>query len=216
MDKGHIYCLTSPSGKRYIGQAVQILSSGRKYGYIGRWKGHINEVKNNRNYCRALNNAIRKYGHETFEVELLEICLIDIIDERENYYITKLKSFHPDGYNLITGKTNSRQSLETKELRRKSMIGKNKGNVYPRIDRKREEDKDLPKYVRSYHDHTGKSGYRISHHPSFKDKSFVSKKISMKEKLCLALNYIRLDTNISVQRLNGNGLEENNQSSMIA
>jgi hypothetical protein len=38
----------------------------------------------------------------------------------------------PNGYNLISGKTNSRQSVETKELRRTNMLGKNKGKEFPK------------------------------------------------------------------------------------
>jgi len=216
MEHGHIYCLTSPSNKKYIGQAVKILSSGRKYGYIGRWKGHINEVKNNKNYCRVLDNALRKYSHEKFKVELLEECKISLLDERENFYIETLNTMVPNGYNLISGKTNSRQSLETKELRRQSMMGKNKGKSLPKMKRKRKEDENLPKYIRSYHDKTGKTGYRVSHHPDFKERLFASKKITMEEKLCLALKYIGLDTHIAVQRLDGNGLESLTPNSMIA
>lgn len=70
------------------------------------------------------------------------------------------------------------------------MYGKNVGRDLPKMERKREEDADLPKYVRSYHDKSGKEGYRISHHPILKDRSFVSKNLSMEEKLQLALKYL--------------------------
>ena len=175
MNLGHIYVLTSPSNNQYVGQAVCYLPSGRKYGYLGRWKGHKSEVRRNVDYCRVLNNAIRKYGHDSFKVELIETVTIDELDEIENYWIEELNTLSPNGYNLTTGKSQSRQSKETRELRRKSMIGKNLGKRYPRIDRIREEDKDLPKYLRSYYDNSGKSGYRISNHPDLKDRSFVSK-----------------------------------------
>jgi hypothetical protein len=29
MDKGEIYCVTSPSNKKYVGQCVKMLSSGK-------------------------------------------------------------------------------------------------------------------------------------------------------------------------------------------
>lgn len=89
MDKGHIYLLTSPSGKKYVGQAVCILSSGRKYGYKSRWKGHIIEARNNRGFCRALDNAIRKYEHINFTIELVEEINIDQLNQREEYWILK-------------------------------------------------------------------------------------------------------------------------------
>ena len=72
---GEIYCLTSPSGKKYIGQCVKYLSSGKKWGYISRWKEHIRDSKT-KNYCRLLNNAIVKYGEENFKVELITECNI--------------------------------------------------------------------------------------------------------------------------------------------
>lgn len=208
MNLGDIYLLESPSTKKYVGQAVCFLPLGRKYGYIGRWKGHINEVKQGRNFCRALNNAIRKYGKESFKVTKLETVEIENLDIRENYWINYFNTLSPNGYNLTTGKSMSRQSDETRELRRQSMIGKNKGNVLPKMKRIREEDEHLPKYLRSYHDKSGKNGYRISNHPDLKDKSFVSKKITMEEKLSLAMKYLQLDSNIAVQRPDGNGSEK--------
>lgn len=216
MDKGDIYLITSPSGKEYIGQAVKFLPSGKKYGYIGRWNGHKNEAKNNKNYCRVLDHAIRKYGFESFSLSLIETVNIEDLDKRENYWIERKNTMSPNGYNLTTGKSNSRQSLETRELRRKSMIGKNKGKLLPKMKRIRDEDSELPKYVRSYYDKSGKSGYRISNHPNLKDKSFVSKKLSMEEKLKLALQYLRIDLHIAVQRPNGSGPEEGIPSPMKA
>ena len=70
------------------------------------------------------------------------------------------------------------------------MIGKNLGKRYPKRIRKNIEDASLPKYVRHYKDSSGKDGYRISNHPTIKDKSFVSKHISMDKKLKFALEYL--------------------------
>jgi hypothetical protein len=70
------------------------------------------------------------------------------------------------------------------------MIGKNLGKTYEKRARKRTEDSELPKYVRHYRDTSGKEGYRINNHPNLKDKSFLSKNVSMDEKLQLALNYL--------------------------
>jgi len=212
MNLGHIYKLTSPSKKQYVGQAVCILSSGRKYGYQKRWQGHIIEANNNRGFCRVLDNAIRKYGHEFFKVELIEQIDIDQLNQREEYWIKELNTLSPNGYNLRTGSSKgNRESDETKEKKRQSMYGKNVGKDLPRMERKREEDGDLPKYLRSYQDSSGKEGYRISHHPKLKDRSFVSKKLSMQEKLELALEYLKTsesDFKIAVQRLDGNGSGE--------
>lgn len=190
MNKGEIYCITSPSNKKYIGQCVKFLSNNKKWGYINRWKQHCTDAINGKDYCRLLNNAIRKYGCTTFKIEVIKECNIDELDYYENLYINKFNTLTPNGYNLISGKSNSRQSIETKELRRESMLGKNKGKIYNKRLRKRSVDNILPKYLRFYTDKSGKEGYRISNHPSLSDKSFVSKKLTLEEKLSLAFQYL--------------------------
>lgn len=72
------------------------------------------------------------------------------------------------------------------------MLGKNKGNSLKKRIRQRDKDNNLPKYLRSYNDSSGKSGYRVSNHPILKDKSFLSKKLSDDEKLNLALEYLSM------------------------
>jgi group I intron endonuclease len=188
-NQGEIYCIKSPSGKMYVGQCVKILSSGKKWGYISRWKDHIRD-SNGKNCCRLLNNSIRKYGSENFSIEILKECPIDELNYYENYYIELLNTISPNGYNLTLGGSSGRNSQETINLKRINMIGKNLGKVYPKRIRKREEDLSLPKYLRYYKDSSGKEGYRISHHPFLKDKSFFGKTISLEEKLNSALNYL--------------------------
>jgi group I intron endonuclease len=186
---GEIYCLTSPSGKKYIGQCVKQLSNGKNWGYIQRWKEHIRDA-NSRNYCRLLNNAISKYGSNCFTIEIIKECNINDLNYYEEHYITLYNTLSPNGYNLTSGGSMCRQSKETQLLKRKSMIGKNLGKELPKRSRIRPEDNDLPKYVRYYTDCLGKEGYRISHHPTLKDKSFLSKRIPLEEKLKLALEYL--------------------------
>ena len=189
MNTGHIYCITSPSGKKYIGQAVKYLKNGKNWGYMSRWKEHIRDSKD-RNYCRLLNNAIRKYGPEKFTVELILECNVDELNNFETKYITEYNTLSPNGYNLTTGGNFCKQSAETLELKKINMIGKNKGKIYNKRTRIRPEDNNLPKYIRSYYDNSGKKGYRISNHPYLKSKSFLSKSLSMEEKLNLAIKYL--------------------------
>ena len=189
MELGDIYGLTSPSGKKYIGQAVKFLKNGKKWGYLSRWKDHISD-SNGKNYCRLLNNSIKKYGHENFKVELLKECKIDELDYYEKLYIKEINTLSPYGYNLTHGGNSCVQTEETQVLKRNSMIGKNKGKVYPKKLRKIEEDNSLPKYIRRYRDNSGKEGYRVSSHPILKSKSFLTKSITMEEKLQLAINYL--------------------------
>lgn len=192
MNCGDIYCVTSPSGKQYVGQCVQFLSNGKRWGYECRWKQHVRDAYNGKDYCRLLNASIRKYGPDKFSIELLKTCDILELDRYENIYIESLDTMTPRGYNLVSGKSMSRQSEETKEKRRQSMLGVNVGRVYEKRPRKRPEDNNLPKYVRYYYDKTGKEGYRISNHPKLLDKSFVGKYISLETKLDRALAYLTL------------------------
>jgi len=113
------------------------------------------------------------------------------MNQLETYYISLYNTLTPNGYNLTTGGSElCRQSEETKELKRQSMIGKNIGKIYSKRVRKREEDNNLPKYVRYYIDKSGKEGYRISNHPTLKDKSFFNKEFSLTERLEQAIKYL--------------------------
>ena len=68
------------NNKKYIGQTVSYLSSGRKYGVNNRWNKHLNDSKNNIDKGRHFCNAIRKYGKDNFDVEILLICNLEIMD----------------------------------------------------------------------------------------------------------------------------------------
>ena len=67
--------------KSYVGQVVShILNTGkyRKHGMNKRLNEHFSEAfSSKKNQCHYLNNAIRKYGIEKFNVELLELCSME-------------------------------------------------------------------------------------------------------------------------------------------
>lgn len=93
---------------QYVGQTLtHRLNHGkyRPFGSNGRFKDHISEAMCNTKpkQCRYLNNAIRKYGADRFQVELLETCEKVNLDNREIYYIQELNTLYPNGYNLTTG-----------------------------------------------------------------------------------------------------------------
>ena len=103
-----IYKITcQTSGKSYVGQAVShILNTGkyRRYGMEKRLRCHISEAFSQKKHqCPYLNNAIRKYGVEDFEVELLEICAVEDSEEAESRNILKHDTMFPKGYNLKLG-----------------------------------------------------------------------------------------------------------------
>ncbi|MBT7350516.1 GIY-YIG nuclease family protein [candidate division WWE3 bacterium] len=73
------------NGKFYIGQQV-----GDDEEYIGSGK--------------LIKSAIEKYGKESFTKDILEECATrDEMNEREIYWIDKLKSLTPNGYNIHPG-----------------------------------------------------------------------------------------------------------------
>lgn len=114
------------NGKMYIGQTVQKLGQ--------RWYNHYNSK---RDHCRALHNAIKKYGKENFFVEEITKCKsIEEMNYREVFYIKALNTLSPNGYNLKTGGGNSLPSEETK----KRMSLSNKGKIRSIEQRKRVSD----------------------------------------------------------------------------
>jgi len=123
---GEIYKITNINNdKSYIGQAVSIFPSGRKHGGKGRWKDHVYNAKIFKNQCPLLENAIRKYGEKIFELTILEYCSVEILNEREIFYIEKYSTISPGGYNLMTGGGNGRKhSEETKQKMSISRCGK--------------------------------------------------------------------------------------------
>jgi hypothetical protein len=132
--KGEIYKIyNTKNDKIYIGQTRSHRKNKGKYrpfGYIGRFKDHISEAINNtkENQCTYLNNSIRK-EKDFFKVELLEICDISDLDEKEKFYIKKYDSYYPNGYNLtIGGKTFKFENVDNEEkLNQSSKRGRDFG-----------------------------------------------------------------------------------------
>jgi len=208
-----IYKLTSPNNKSYIGQVNE------NKGILNRFKQHINTSKRDINKgSRLLNKALIKYGHNNFKIE--KICKVhkNIKDVTEQLCISLYKTLTPNGYNLQTGGTYTNHSDETKTKRSLSMINLLKSEEKKKIwsnakkgkdqgiknNRKFEEDKVLPKYLRRIR---GKyEGYCIDSHPLCKCKKFTSVKLTMEEKYKNALEYLlNLNNMTAVQRLDGSG-----------
>jgi hypothetical protein len=105
--KGEIYlAMNKITKKPYIGQTrTHILSHGRfnKWGSHKRWRQHVCEaIGNYKHQSIKLNNAIRKYGGDAFEVTILITCPIECLNDLEKSYITQYDSVK-NGYNLTFG-----------------------------------------------------------------------------------------------------------------
>lgn len=118
-----IYRITSPTGKIYIGQSVNI--EQRFYYY-----------KKGRNYKTQtrLKHSIEKHGIDKHLFEILQICVVEELNTRERYYQDLYDVTGPDGLNCKlqegNGKT-GKNSAESNKKRSESMKGKNRG---PRPD----------------------------------------------------------------------------------
>lgn len=88
-----IYCLTSPSDKRYIGQTT--LSFKQRLG--------IHKYDSKKYSNRAICRAIKKYGLENFQKYILIECPEEEADFWESFYIKLFNTYGENGYNLDTG-----------------------------------------------------------------------------------------------------------------
>jgi group I intron endonuclease len=131
-----IYKIISPSNKIYIGQSTNIEERFNTYKYLPKIKSQT-----------KLYNSIKKYGCDSHIFEIIEICDIDKLNERERYYQDFYDVLNPEiGLNCrltnSTGKV-GKLSEETKEKIRQHNLGKkvsdetkekisqkNKGRVY--------------------------------------------------------------------------------------
>lgn len=73
-----IYRISAPSGKRYIGQASRLAQ---------RWSTHRWELRRGLHSNEALQRAAIKYGLQSLVFEVLELCSLERLDERELWHI---------------------------------------------------------------------------------------------------------------------------------
>lgn len=87
-----IYKITNLiNNKCYVGQTKRSLDE--------RWYGHCSK-----DGCTALHNAILKYGKESFKIEIIDRANTESeLNEKERYWIEKLNTIAPLGYNLRSG-----------------------------------------------------------------------------------------------------------------
>ena len=93
------------NGKIYIGQSIDIYE---------RWNQHKYKAfnPNERGYNSIIYEAFRKYGVENFSFSVLEETSIEMLDERERFWITELDSLAPNGYNILVGGQKNRKPID--------------------------------------------------------------------------------------------------------
>lgn len=91
-----IYKITSPKGRIYIGQSVNIEKRFKNY-------KSLNCISQSKLY-----KSLIKYGYQNHTFEVIEECNIELLNERERYwqdYFNSVSAFH---LNCLATKTNSK------------------------------------------------------------------------------------------------------------
>jgi group I intron endonuclease len=211
---GVIYCLTSPSGKQYIGQTKRAFTK------------RLNEHKKCISGCIILNNAIHKYGFDSFIYEILIETNNLFLNDYERKSISMFNTMEPNGYNVRSGgsqysihsiESRNRMSLakrgtknhnygkersaETKLKISKARSGE-KHHFYGKslshehklkLSNSHKSDTSLPMYmvyVKPRPLMYQAEGYAILNHPTLKNKYFTTKVLTLEEKYNLAFSYL--------------------------
>lgn len=139
MDKGNIYKITNKiNNKSYIGCTINKIEKRFEEHIYRCFKTDINT---------KLYNSIRKYGIENFTIELLEICDINVIYNKEREYIVKFNTYE-NGLNSTFGGEGCLGYVHSNEIRKKiSRALKNgnshKGKTYDELyGKNKEEEKE--------------------------------------------------------------------------
>ena len=120
-----IYKITSPSNKIYIGQSVDILRRKKQY-----------EKLYYSSKQPAIHNSILKYGWNNHIFEIIEECEINILTEREQFYIDSLK---PE-YNICKIATTTlgiKHTIEQNKAKSDRQKGKKKHENFGKIQHDR-------------------------------------------------------------------------------
>lgn len=85
----YIYCITNTIiGMKYVGMTSKTIEESKNYYGSGRY----------------ITRTIKKLGKQYFKKEIIEICKnLNKLKQREQYWIKKLNTKYPHGYNLTDG-----------------------------------------------------------------------------------------------------------------
>jgi group I intron endonuclease len=105
-----VYKVTSPSNKMYIGQSKNIDRRIKEYKKMSNCNGQS-----------KLYLSFLKHGAENHSYEVLEICDLEVINERERYWQEHFDCIK-EGLNCCYVKTNEKKMLVSDEVRKKMSL----------------------------------------------------------------------------------------------
>ena len=106
---GYIYLRTNKiNGKKYVGQTTDLKARQKNWNNL------------NQSYAgNAINNARKKYGIDAFDFEILKECEDEELNKWEMYYINKLNTKKPYGYNMTEGGDGCPGYIHSEETKQK-------------------------------------------------------------------------------------------------
>jgi hypothetical protein len=114
-----------------------------------RFRSHISEAfSQKKNQCHYLNSSIRKYGKDSFVVQLIRNCATNESDAVESEEILKHNSLFPNGYNLNTGGKSAKHTDESRKRVSDGVMNYFKDKKIGRFEGIEIKDDDIEKYVR--------------------------------------------------------------------
>lgn len=117
MAYGNIYSIVNKiNGKTYVGQTIGTIEH--------RFSQHKHSSKRENTY---LYNAMKKYGIENFTIKLIDTAnSLEELNNKEIYWIKKLNTKYPYGYNILDGGKSIKgyhHTEKTKMLLKQKSIG---------------------------------------------------------------------------------------------
>jgi group I intron endonuclease len=153
------------NGKIYVGQAVSHILNHKRYrpyGHEGRFRCHVSEAfSTKKNQSHFLNNAIRKYGVNDFEVELIESCELSDANDREIHYIKLFDSLYPNGYNLKNSGSVFTHTDESKKRVSNGLVNYFKDKKSDRFKNISHIDEDIDKYIKPLKRNNAQYGWYV-------------------------------------------------------
>lgn len=113
---GIIYLLTNKvNGKKYVGQTRKSLRR--------RWRGHLRSSLLEKPLL-LVDEAIKEFGSSNFSLRGLCHCYtFERLNYKEAFWINKLSSRSPHGYNVRSGGWGGSHATETREKQRSAKLG---------------------------------------------------------------------------------------------